>query len=134
MLNYIMPIVVNKELYNLVKNEANKIYGKPSAYKSGWIVKTYKNRGGTYIEDNKPKLLETWFKERWEDIGNQEYPVYRPHKRITKDTPLTVYEIDPNQAKEQIKLKQIIKGNSNLPPFKSKEPIIIPDVPKSNEI
>jgi len=134
-----MPIVANKDLYNQVKNEANKIYGKPSAYKSGWIVKTYKNRGGTYRDDNEPKTLERWFIEEWGDIGGQEYPVYRPFKRITKDTPLTADEIDPKQALEQIRLKQIIKGDANLPPFKLKgkglkEIIMIPDVPKNYEI
>ena len=134
-----MPIVEDIELYNQVKEDAKKIYNKPSAYKSGWIVKTYKHRGGTYKEDNKPKNLERWFKEDWGDIGGKDYPVYRPFKRITKDTPLTAYEIDPIQTKEQIKLKQEIKGYKNLPPFKSigkglKEMVLIPDVPKSNEI
>ena len=37
-----MPIVIDKELYNLVKQHADEIYTKPSAYKSGYIVKTYK--------------------------------------------------------------------------------------------
>jgi len=46
--------------------------------------------------------------------------VYRPTKRITKDTPLTASEIDPKQAKKQIKRKQIIKGSKNLPPFQKK--------------
>ena len=134
-----MPIIVNKDLYNQVKNEANKISGKPSAYKSGWIVKTYKQRGGTYKDDSQPKQLERWFKEQWGDIGGQDYPVYRPFKRVSEDTPLTANEIDPNQAKEQIKLKQVIKGDANLPPFKAKgkglkELILIPDVPKNNKI
>lgn len=143
-----MPVIVNKDLYNQVKKEANKIYGKPSAYKSGWIVKTYKQRGGTYKDDSQPKTLERWFKEEWGDIGGQDYPVYRPFKRITKDTPLTANEIDPKQAKEQIKLKQVIKGEANLPPFKSKGKGInnilpngriedadeIPNITKSNEI
>lgn len=134
-----MPVVVNKDLYNQVKKEANKIYGKPSAYKSGWIVKTYKHRGGTYTDDAKPKTLERWFEEEWGDIGNKDYPVYRPFKRITKDTPLTASEIDPKHAEQQIKLKQVIKGDANLPPFKSigkglKEMIEIPHVPKSNDI
>lgn len=134
-----MPIIADKELYENVKKESNKIYNKPSAYRSGWIVKTYKQRGGEYIDDNKPKNLERWFKEQWGDIGSLDYPVYRPFKRINKDTPLTINEIDPEQAKEQIELKQIIKGNKNLPPFKKKgkglkEMILIPDVPKSNEI
>lgn len=115
-----MPIILDQALYNRVKREADKIYEKPSAYKSGWIVKTYKERGGTYGRDNKPKNLRRWFKEDWADIGGQEYPVYRPHKRVSKDTPLTADEIDPEQAKEQIALKQDIKGEANLPPFKMK--------------
>jgi hypothetical protein len=134
-----MPIIENIDLYNKIKNEANKIYNKPSAYKSGWIVKTYKNQGGTYQEDNKPKDLKRWFSEEWADIGNKDYPVYRPFKRINKDTPLTAYEIDPIQAKKQIDLKQIIRGNKNLPAFKSigkglKELILLPDIPKTNAI
>jgi hypothetical protein len=112
-----MPIVLNQDLYDNVKKEATAIYKKPSAYKSGWIVKTYKERGGKYADDNKPKNLERWFKEDWADIGGKEYPVYRPTKRITKDTPLTASEIDPEQAKEQIKLKQVIRGDANLPQF-----------------
>lgn len=120
-----MPVIVNQTLYNQVKDEANKLYKKPSAYKSGWIVKTYKERGGTYEDDNQPKNLERWFKEQWGDIGGKDYPVYRPTKRITKDTPLTVDEIDPKQAKKQIELKQIIKGESNLPPFYSKDKEIL---------
>lgn len=115
-----MPIVADPELYAEVKNEANKIYGKPSAYKSGWIVKTYKQRGGIYLDDNQPRNLERWFKEDWGDIGGQEYPVYRPFKRITKDTPLTASEIDPAQAVSQILLKQKIRGKANLPPFVKK--------------
>jgi hypothetical protein len=113
-----MPIVVNQELYNKVKQEADEHYKKSSAYKSGWIVREYKKRGGTYKDDNKPKNLKRWFKEMWRDIGDEKYPVYRPTKRISKDTPLTASEIDPIQAQEQIKLKQKIKGKKNLPKFK----------------
>jgi hypothetical protein len=120
-----MPIVVNQELYNKVKKEADELYSKPSAYKSGWIVKTYKQRGGKYKDDNKPKNLKRWFKENWTDIGNEDYPVYRPTKRITKDTPLTASEIDQKQAKEQIKLKQKIKGKKNLPKFKKGSGMLI---------
>jgi len=130
-----MPIVANQELYNEVKKYADTIYEKPSAYKSGFIVKTYKKLGGEYLDDKEPKNLKRWYKEAWESIANKdEYPVYRPTKRITKDTPLTINEIDPKQAIEQIELKQIIKGNANLPKFKSKELINITNVPKSNII
>jgi hypothetical protein len=112
-----MPTILNQRLYNAVKQEADDKYIKPSAYKSGWIVKTYKERGGKYADDNKPKNLKRWFKEDWADIGNKPYPVYRPTKRISKETPLTASEIDPYQATQQIALKQQIKGESNLPPF-----------------
>jgi len=38
----------NKALYAKVKREADEKYKTHGAYKSGWIVKTYKERGGTY--------------------------------------------------------------------------------------
>jgi hypothetical protein len=112
-----MPQIANSELYEKAKKIADAIYSKPSAYKSGFIVKTYKEMGGTYIDDNKPKNLSRWFKEEWTDVGNKEYPVYRPTKRINKDTPLTVDEISKSNLKKQINLKQKIKGTKNLPPF-----------------
>ena len=112
-----MPTPSNPTLYNKVKKYADTVYSKPSAYKSGFIVKTYKKHGGTYIEDDKPKDLQRWFKEQWTDIGNQDYPVFRPTKIISKDTPLIASEIKPSNLKKQIKLKQIIKGKKNLPKF-----------------
>ena len=112
-----MPIIVDKELYNLVKQKADDIYKKPSAYKSGFIVKTYTKMGGRYMNDNKQKNLKRWFQEKWEDVGHREYPVYRPTIRVNKNTPLTIHEIDKTNLKKQIKEKQIIKGDKNLPPF-----------------
>lgn len=113
-----MPTPVNKELYEQVKQYADLIYKKPSAYKSGFIVKTYKELGGTYT-GIKPKKegLDRWFREDWKDIAGLEYPVYRPTKKITKDTPLTPKEINPSNLQKQILLKQKIKGKANLPPF-----------------
>jgi hypothetical protein len=116
-----MPIVIDKELYNLVKMYADLIYKKNSAFKSGFIIKTYKSMGGRYRDDNQEKTLKRWFKEKWIDIGNNKsYPVFRPTRRINKNTPLTVDEIDEDDLRKQIKRKQIIKGNKNLKPFKSK--------------
>jgi hypothetical protein len=115
-----MPTVVDTELYDLVKRFADEVYKKPSAYKSGFIVKKYKSLGGRYLDDSSPKNLQKWYAAKWADVGKQEYPVYRPTVRIDKTTPLLASEIDPKNLKEQIKLKQIIKGNKNLPPFKAK--------------
>jgi hypothetical protein len=81
-------------------------------------VKTYKKLGGTYSNDGKPKNLKRWFEEKWQDIGNQAYPVYRPTIKISSKTPLLPSEINKTNLKKQIALKQKIKGNSNLPKFK----------------
>ena len=128
-----MPIILDKKLYALARQKADVIYKKSSAYKSGYIIKTYKELGGRYKDDHKQKKLARWFKEDWKDIGNsaqvlqsqhagasKNYPVYRPTIRINKGTPLTYDEIDKKQLKKQIKLKQVIKGDKNLPRFKSK--------------
>ena len=43
------PVPTNRKLYSKVKAEAKrkfKVY--PSAYANGWLVKTYKARGGKY--------------------------------------------------------------------------------------
>jgi len=113
-----MPTPANIKLYEKVKKYADSIYAKPSAYKSGFIVRKYKELGGTYIDDKKPKNLKRWFMESWGSVANDnQYPVYRPMKRINSHTPLTIYEIDPKNLRQQIKLKQKIKGKHNLPPF-----------------
>jgi hypothetical protein len=118
-----MPIINNPTIYEIAKEEADKKYEKPSAFKSGYIVKKYKELGGTYSDDDKPRNLERWFKEKWSDVGNSDYPVFRPTKRVSKLTPLTVDEIDQNQLKKQIALKQKIKGSRNLPPFFKDTPL-----------
>jgi len=112
---------LDKKLYEKVKQYADTIYEKPSAYKSGFIVKTYKQMGGTYSGTKTKEGLSRWYKEEWKDVGKKDYPVYRPTKRINKNTPTTVNEIDSKNLKKQIKLKQIIKGDKNLPPFKKKK-------------
>lgn len=116
--NNIMPTPADKSLYEKAKEIADKTYTKPSAYKSGFIVQQYKRMGGTYVDDNKEKPLARWFAESWESVaGKKDYPVYRPTKRVSKKTPLTVGEINPENLRKQIALKQKIKGEQNLPPF-----------------
>ena len=115
-----MPTPTNPTLYERAKKIADEKYEKPSAYKSGFIVKTYKELGGKYADDGEPMKLKRWFKEEWMDVGGKDYPTYRPTKRVSKDTPLTYKEIDPTNLREQIDLKQKIKGESNLPPFREK--------------
>jgi hypothetical protein len=108
---------VDAELYKKVKSIADEKYTKPSAYKSGWIVKTYKDLGGKYTGKKTTEGLTRWYKEDWEDVGNQSYPVYRPTKRINENTPLTINEVNPKNLRQQIILKQRLKGKRNLPAF-----------------
>lgn len=111
----------NKELYEKARSIVYKQYEKPSAYRSGALIKKYKELGGTFINDGKPKPLKRWYSELWKDVNpnktSTSYPVYRPTKRISSKTPLTVNEIDKDNLKSQSKLKQKYKGKRNLPPF-----------------
>lgn len=108
---------LDHNLYEKVKRMADEKYEKPSAYKSGWIVKRYKEMGGEYSGTKTKEGLSAWFKEGWRDVGGKSYPVYRPTVRVNKKTPITLFEADPEQLKKQIALKQEIRGEHNLPPF-----------------
>ncbi len=117
-----MPIILDKELYNKAREITDEKFGThTSAYRSAFLVKTYKQMGGLYADDFQEKKLSRWFNEKWFNISpNEPYPTFRPLIRVSPETPLTVFEIDKQNLKNQIKLKQIIKGSRNLPKFKKK--------------
>ena len=96
-------------LYNKSKDEVNKNYDKPSAYRSMAYTRTYlKNYREKYGDDKKaykgknPEELKTWRKEKWVDVksvlkdpknptacGNApikkgEYPLCMPEKQLAK--------------------------------------------------
>jgi len=112
--------ILDEKLYEKAKKQIYSKYKKPSAYRSGAVVKRYKELGGKYSGNKKRGSLTRWFKEKWKDVGHESYPVYRPTKRMSRKTPLTAREISPRNLKEQIKLKQKIRGSRNLPPFKKR--------------
>jgi hypothetical protein len=112
-----MPTPIDTELYSKAKRMADAKYKTHGAFKSGYIVKTYKAMGGRYRDDGKEKTLKRWFKEKWQDVGDKAYPVFRPTKRVSKDTPLTKSEIDPADLKKKTAQKQRLKSK-NLSPFK----------------
>ena len=105
-----MPEPTNKKLYAQAKAKYKDM--KHSAYKSGLIVKEYKKRGGGYSgEKPKKKGLTRWFKEDWRtEKGKKTYKeggtIFRPTKRVTKDTPTTMKELTPAQKKKAIKEKK----------------------------
>jgi hypothetical protein len=92
-----MALPKNTKLYEKVKKFIYKKYPLHSAYRSGLLVKKYKELGGTYIGKRKGPLAR-WFKEDWKsDTGHYGYTskssVYRPTKRISKKTPITFSEL-----------------------------------------
>ena len=101
----------DKELYMKVKKEVYKAHPKHSAYRSGLLVKKYKERGGKYTGKKNTDGLSRWFKEEWKNQkGETGYKkkgdVYRPTKRITKDTPKTFKEVGKTKIKKAMKEKK----------------------------
>ena len=85
---------------------------KHSAYRSGVLVKEYKeaykkkhNSSNAYVgKKRENKGLSRWFKEDWKNQrGGKGYKkkgdVYRPTKRITKETPKTFKELSNKEIK-----------------------------------
>ena len=96
---------LDMKLYNEIKDKVWKMYDKASAYRSGMLVKLYRESGGKYSGDkDKDDGLSRWYRERWEsDKGTKHYPhsnsVYRPTIRITEDTPATFDELTADELK-----------------------------------
>ena len=105
---------VDSKLYEEVKAKIYKQIPTHSAYRSGLIVQEYKRRGGKY-EGPKPKAgLTRWFKEDWRnqrgEVGyKKKGDIYRPTKRVTDKTPVTLQELTPGELKTAMR-KKVAKG------------------------
>lgn len=120
------PTPLNKPLYNRVVREAKQRFKVwPSAYASGWVVKTYKARGGKYAKPTTRSIqngLDRWFREQWIDIcqlpdivpcgrdtsrgQSTTYPYCRPLYRINQNTPTTVFELSDPERRKRCTLKK----------------------------
>ncbi len=102
---------LNKRLWAIAKQHADDVYKTPSAYKSGFIVKKYKELGGTFAgHKQKTTGLSRWFAEDWTnqrgEVGYKyKKDVYRPSKRVTNDTPRTWGELSDKQIQRAEKNK-----------------------------
>jgi hypothetical protein len=107
-----MPQPTDKVLYKKIKKSINKKHPKHSAYRSGLIVKKYKETFKKKYGNKKPykgkythkKGLNRWFNEKWRnqrgEVGYKyKSDVYRPTLRITKKTPVTFKELTEKQIK-----------------------------------
>jgi hypothetical protein len=127
-----MPLPTDQSLYEEAKDFIYSKYDKNSAFRSGAVVKEYKQQFAKkygketkpYSDDNEPKRLKRWFEEKWIDVNPllgfkhaDAYPLFRPTKYVNQDTPTLFQEIPKSRLKEQYKLKQKIKGERNLPTF-----------------
>ena len=121
-----MAIPVDKNLYNKTKRAIYKKYPKHSAYRSGMLVKKYKNNfTAKYGKGRRPYIgkkskkrgLQRWFKEKWTnqrgEIGYKyKSDIYRPNKKITKNTPKTHQELT-NKRIKQARKKKYLTGRVN---------------------
>ena len=120
-------IPVNLGLYNKIKGEVKrKVKRWPSAYASGQLVRTYKQRGGKYScssKNNSFGNLDRWFSEKWVDVctgrpcgrkpgSNRRYPYCRPSRRISAQTPRTSRELSRQEIKKRCAKKHRIKGET----------------------
>ena len=115
-----MSVPSDKVLYNSVKRYIYKKYPKHSAYRSGLLVKKYKEKfkkkykgtrkkpySGKYI---KTKGLTRWFAEKWTnqrgEVGYKyKSDIYRPKKRITSETPHTHKELTDREIERGRRIK-----------------------------
>lgn len=110
-----MPEPKDKQLYEKVKKDIFTKIPKNSAYRSGLLIKTYKeeyfkkhkSKDAYYGKKNENKGIARWMKEDWRtQEGKKTYEkkgdIFRPTKRITKETPTTYKEL----SKKQIEIAQ----------------------------
>ena len=108
----------DQKLYDGVKARVYKEIPQHSAYRSGQIVKKYKEaykkkHGNTnaYSGTKTKGNLTKWFKEDWKNQrGGTGYKkkgdVYRPTKRVDKTTPATFKELSKTQISKAMKEKK----------------------------
>jgi hypothetical protein len=133
-----MAIFLDEKLHQLVKKLADtKFSSKTGIYKSSWIVKEYKRRGGKFKGPKTENTdLKNWYKEKWVDLNRpikfkgeiigyescgrintkkiSKYPLCRPTVKVSKDTPKLLSEIPKKNLSRAKKLKEKYKGSKNI--------------------
>ena len=121
---------LDKDLYADVVAEAKERFDVwPSAYASGWVVKTYKARGGRYAGGDKKTRsgLTKWFGESWVDLSRPihdedgELVGYEPCGRKASDDPAAypkcrplkeAMRMSPSEVKDAIKRKRAAEAKA----------------------
>jgi hypothetical protein len=132
---------MDKKLYSSVKKLADKKFSsKTGVYKSSWIVREYKRKGGRF-RGSKPSGstgLQRWYREKWVDLNRpirsksgktigykscgrsrvknskEKYPLCRPSRKITSKTPKTYRELSSRRIESAKRKKSKVKGRKNI--------------------
>lgn len=107
------PSPSDPALYNRVKARVYSQNPKHSAYRSGMVVKAYKQafskkHGASrspYRGSRRSGSLSRWFKEKWVnqrgEVGYKyKSDIYRPSVRVNRRTPKTHRELSPSALKK----------------------------------
>lgn len=129
-----MSSPIDKDLYKYVKGLANKKFkSRSGVYRSSWIVREYKSRGGKYRgRKNSGSGLKRWYREKWVDLNSPirsrrkivgyrscgrtrsrrkrslsrtKYPLCRPSRKINSRTPRTYRQISKKSIRSAKKYK-----------------------------
>lgn len=125
-------VPLDRQLYDQIVQQAKtKFLVWPSAYASGWVVKTYLARGGTYRTDAPTQRpLKRWYNQNWIDVCHyletgtkrpcgrktaswQDYPYCRPEKKISPKTPRTLDQLLRSHGRKR--LQEFCKTKKTTP-------------------
>lgn len=106
------PVPLQPHLYRQIKEQVYAEIPTHSAYRSGLVVQRYKQKGGKYSGDRERGSLRRWFKEEWRNQrGEEGYrekgDVYRPTRRVDRNTPKTFRELGASKIRSAMKEKAI---------------------------
>ena len=114
-----MSFPIDSELYEIAKQTIYARMPTHSAYRSGHVVKYYKqlfrNKYGPDIEPysvtySHHRGLPRWFHEEWTnqrgEVGYKyKSDIYRPNYRVTSETPITFSELSSQQIQKARRAK-----------------------------
>ena len=131
---------LDRALYDDVVAEAKERFAVwPSAYASGWVVRTYKARGGRYSgEKDRREGIAKWFGEEWVDLSRPLHdedgnlvgyePCGRRHAHPSaypKCRPLAeALRMSPREVASAVRRKRAVE--SRIPPRRGRRPVNVP--------
>ena len=114
-----MPEPKDKSLYNSVKSRVYNKMPQHSAYRSGHLVREYKeaykkkhNSSSAYTGSKKGSNLGRWYSEKWRnqrgEVGySKSGDVYRPTIKVSSKTPKTYNELSSSRIQEARNQKKL---------------------------